>query len=425
MTPDDRYFLSAANAIANTDQREREDMALRLIAHPDVVRAKGVATWLLREVFQHTAGERMTRFADAVDEYVFHYAMRAAASDGAKAAVVRFMTPPHHWFGRDVPGSRWGADSPDFCYRMIPVSHGGSYVIHGRATCANPPTAHYALMGDNTAAPAILSLLDGLDVVSQADGSFTITIDAEPAQGRANHIQTVPGAFQVWVRDALGDWNAQSPNALRIEMTQPPPRDPASEDDLARWAAKALLDGVYYAYYISAAITTRPANVLNSPGSSAAMGGMASQYTASAHVVLEPDEAMIVTASGSGALFRNAVLTDVFMNSLDYWDRTGSLNHAQMAADEGGLFTYVIAHADPGVHNWLDTGGVRQSVFGQRWQSFPGNVAGEVPTIAGRVVKFADLDRELPAGVRRIDAGGRREQLAARRAGYDRRFADR
>jgi hypothetical protein len=44
--------------------------------------------------------------------------------------------------------------------------------------------------------------------------------------------------------------------------------------------------------------------------------------------------------------------------------------------------------------------------------------------MTARLVKFDALERELPAGVARIDAIGRHEQLTARGAGYARRFAE-
>lgn len=97
----------------------------------------------------------------------------------------------------------------------------------------------------------------------------------------------------------------------------------------------------------------------------------------------------------------------------------------QMAADADGRQTYVIAHEDPGVHNWLDTTGLRQTIWGQRWQAFPPERRGEMPLVTGKVVKFRDLDDNLPPGVARIDRGGRSAQLAARKDGFERRFADR
>jgi hypothetical protein len=134
---------------------------------------------------------------------------------------------------------------------------------------------------------------------------------------------------------------------------------------------------------------------------------------------------MIITVNDAGAGFRNVVLHEAFYISLDYWERSSSLNMAQMAADESGSFTYVVAHRDPGVHNWLDTCGLRRSIIGHRWQAFPGGVASTRPQFSSRVVRLENLEKTLPPGVRRIDAAGREAQLAARRAGFQRRFIDR
>jgi hypothetical protein len=116
------------------------------------------------------------------------------------------------------------------------------------------------------------------------------------------------------------------------------------------------------------------------------------------------------------------VLCDFFFMSLNYWSRTGSLNMNQMAADDDGCFTYVVAHQDPGVYNWLDTGGLRRTIFGHRWQVLPRNGSAEAPFLSARTVKFKELETALPRGARRIDGTGRREQIARREAGFKRRF---
>lgn len=424
MQQQDGYFLSKTNPIANTDQREMEDRAMRLMARPEIEKAAQFAKFLFRQVYEHTAGEQMKRFDEAMEEYAFHYAMRAVGRDGQYPGIARFMTPRHHWFGRDVPGSRWGMDSPDFCYRIVSIDHGSNYVIRGKTTCDPAVTSHYSLMGENNAAPTILSLLDGLDVPKDANGEFEITVGPDAADGRTNHIQTQPGTMQIWNRDAISDWNAQTPNAMRIEKLDPPSRNPLSDDELVAWLAPAITDGVYYEYYMAATLMVRPPNEIRPPASSGPFGGMASQYTTSANIVLDDDEVLIITTNSAGAMFRNSVLGDVLFNSLNYWDHTSCLNSAQMAEDETGLFTCVVAHHDPGVHNWLDTTGVRQTLWGQRWQSFPGGVAKEAPTIETKLVRLDDLEKNLPAGVRRIDAAGRKAQIEARQTGVASRYAD-
>jgi hypothetical protein len=419
----DTHFLSAENPLATVDQRELEEMALRLLERPELKRARTIVTMLWQNAMAWPARDQRARFDAMIDEYLFHFALRAANSDACYPKVLRFMAPPHRWFGRDVPGSRWAGDSPDFIYRVIPIAHGARYELRGRASCKDPPTVHYALIA-NTPAPVNLGLLDSLDIAVDDSGEFAITIDATPAEGRANHLQTRPGADHLLIRDALGDWLTQSPNALQVLRLDAPDRAPLSEEELAQRASRTALEGVYYAYYCTQSGSGTAPNELREPVSSAASGGMATQWGTKSNICLTDDQALIITANSAGALFRNAVLCDLCYLSLNHWSRSGSLNMRQMAADDDGRFTYVIAHQDPGVHNWLDTGGLQRTIFGQRWQSFPRGAIVETPTISARTVQFSELSRTLPAGVRRVDAAARREQLARREAGFKRRFVD-
>jgi hypothetical protein len=366
----------------------------------------------------------MFRFDNMIDEYIFHYTMRAANADAAYPTVARFMAAPHHWFGRDVPGSRWAGDSPDFIYRLIPIAHGGRYEILGRPTCAQPPTVNYALMSDATAAPVTQSLLDSLDMTIESNGEFVITVDAETADGRRNHLQTKPGADHLLIRDALGDWQTQSANELRVRRVDAPQRAPLTDEQMAQRAARHLLEGLYYTYYCTQSGAGQPPNEVREPLSSGAFGGMATQWGTKGNLMLEEDEALLVTANAAGARFRNVMLTDAFHLSLNHWSHTSSLNMTQMAPDADGRFTYVVAHQDPGVHNWIDTTGLRRCIFGHRWQAFPRGGASEKPTVEARLVKLRDLPHVLPPGVARLDASGRAQQLAAREAGFRLRFVD-
>lgn len=410
------------NPLATTDQREVEDRALALLRRPELERVRKVVTMLWESVAAWPSRDQADRFPNMIEEYLFHHAMRAANGDAADPKVSRFMSPPHHWFGRDVPGSRWAGDSPDFIYRTIPIAHGGRYVIEGRPSCGKPPSVNYSLMADNTAAPVTQTLLDSLDMEFGSDGSFAITVDETPADGRRNHIQTRSGADFLMVRDALGDWQNQSANALEVRRLDS--AAPLSEEAIAQRLAKIAIEGVYYTYYCTQSGAAQAPNEIRPPMSSAAFGGMATQAGTKGNLDLGENDALIVRSNAAGATFRNVVLTDAFHMSIEYWQRTSSLNMTQMAADEDGDFTFVIAHRDPGIHNWLDTGGLRRSIFGHRWQAFSRDDENEVPWMTVRQVKLDDLDKALPPGVPRIDAAGRAEQLAARKAGFASRFAE-
>lgn len=411
------------NPYATAGQRLIEDRAIALLARPELDRARTVVNMLFGAVHGWPERDQPALHAAMVEEYLFHHAFRAANGDPNHPQVARFMVPAHRWLGRDVPGSRWGGDSPDFTYRTIPVAHGGRYEIHGRKTCEVAPLHFWSLMADTTAAPQTQALLEGLDMDIAADGSFTITVDDSPAAGRRNHLQTRPGADFIMVRDAHADWIGQSANALEVKRLDPA-GDPKREEEMARHAAKIAIESIYYTYYCMQSGKGQAPNTVRQPLSSAAFGGVATQWGVKGHLDLADDEAIIVRSNHAGANFRNIVLTDAFHISIEYWKRTSSLNMLELAADEDGDFTCVIAGQDPGVHNWLDTGGMRRMLFGQRWQAFAPDAARSDPWMTTELVKLDDLAKALPGGVRRIDAAGRAAQIAVREKGFATRFRE-
>jgi hypothetical protein len=61
--------------------------------------------------------------------------------------------------------------------------------------------------------------------VRNADGSFTITVDSTPADGRPNHLQLPSDATLIAARNTLSDWNTQVPMSLSIERVGGPPNN--------------------------------------------------------------------------------------------------------------------------------------------------------------------------------------------------------
>lgn len=423
-----RHWLSEHNTVATVEQRELENLALGLLATPELQRARAIAGTLWRSVMAYPAREQMSRFEQMLDEYVFYHALRAANSDPAQPQVLWLMTPPGHWFGRDIPGSRWGGDSADFIYRMIPIGEHFRYEIRGELGSTPASSISFSLMAQG-AAPATLATLDSLDLKVDRQGHFVLTIDGEAANGRDNHLQSGPGVDHLLVRDALGDWCSETPARLSVSLTHLPGQTPGeqqalTEADMTRRAAKEVMDAFYFTYFCTQSGAGQPPNTLRAPTSSAAFGGMPTQWGTKANLLLEADEAMIVTTNVAGAAFRNFSLSDQFFRSNEYWLRTSSLNMTQMTADRDGRYTVVIAHRDPGIHNWLDTGGLRHTILGHRWQMIARDYSGEPPAISARVVKSHELEKTLPAGVCSITASERKQQLASRSEGYARRWLD-
>jgi hypothetical protein len=92
-----------------------------------------------------------------------------------------------------------------------------------------------------------------------------------------------------------------------------------------------------------------------------------------------------------------------------------------MIADTDGRYTFVIAREDPGVYNWLDTGGLHEIFALHRWQGLPSDGVA-LPQITSKVVPLKDLARALPQGVRTVTAAERAAQLERRRREFTRRF---
>ncbi len=421
----DCFFLSETNPCANVDQRDIEDVAMRLIRRPEVERARAHASLLWRSVAEYTAGPQMSRFEEMMDDYTFNYALKAANGDPTRPRVLRSYVPAANWFGREVPGSRWGGDNPDNAYRLIPIAAEGRYEVHGRRMPGGIANVTYALVA-NGATSVTLSLLEDRDLKLEADGSFVISVDDRPSGGLINHIQNKPGALFLFIRDAMGDWQKETPNALRVRRLDTGPGPAASEADMAELAAKYMVADVYLLYWFTRLNYNMPINVMREPRGSGAVGGLRSQMGSQGTIRLADDEAMIITSTSGDAAYRGIVLHDIWYRAIEYWKRQSSLNTSQMVPDADGRYTFVVAHADPGVANWLDTGGLGETFALHRWQGLPPEGSGHAaPTIRSEVIKLKDLESRLPPGVQRIGAVERRQILERRQAAYQRRFADR
>lgn len=416
------YFLSSTNPVANVDQRDLERLAMRLFERPDVRAAREKAATMWRRVADRLMpADQMALFAGHVSDYCFKCTMVAANTDSNYPRVLRVYTEGARWLGHEVPGSKWGGDNPDNAYRIIPVSADGRYEVRGQRQNGPSTYVTFQFVGNSTTS-ATLASLEQLDMDIAADGSYCLTLDGTPAEGRRNHLTIPDGALFLFIRDSLGDWETQQPDALRVRRLNSPTRDPLGEDELAATAIRNILSDIFYAYYAQRLFFNGP-QMMTPPEGAGSVGGLVTQQGSLGHFTLTEGEAVIITANTAGATYRDIVLHDLWLRSLPNRDNQMSLNNAQMVPDADGRFTYVLSLADPGVHNWLDPCGLHDVLILHRWQGFPDPHA-EAPSIEARKVRLAELDAALPSGVVRTSPEQRRQQIARRQAAYDRRFAE-
>jgi hypothetical protein len=414
----DGYFLSNSNPIATTDQRWLDAKAVELFARPDVQQAKQRAAGAFALVTDKTVSpEVWGMFPAYVESYAFRSIQLAVSSDANYPRVYRVYTPAATWLGNRVPEARWGQENPDNIYRIIPIAFGGQYVVHGKRHADPPSDVSYTLVADTNTSITV-GLLGQADIITDPDGSFAITLDERPANGRQNHIQVTPDAKYLFIRDSLGDWR-QTPNALRVERLNAPTREPLTIDELAAKAGIVMRDGVAPAYYWCRLVLNAQPGALSQPKGTGPSGGLLTQITSHGWFSLKDDQIGVVSFSAIEASYCSIVLYDIWGRSLEYRNHLTSLNGAQMARDADGNFSFIISANDPGVHNWLDTMGLHEFSVGLRWQG----ISPEVKTPPQVETRVGDASL-VPATIRKVSAEQRAAQLRDRRETHDLRYIE-
>jgi hypothetical protein len=408
------------DAVATASQHAQELAALELIEHPTVKAAyRNVAeTWLGRAKASQAMRER---FDHAFAEVMFSAAVWSSNQDKLRPKVSCITRLAHPVDGHRIPGSRWGIDNPDSVYRVIPISGDERYEIHGRVG-KNRMTENYFTLWD--AHMGTVDVLNGRTMRVDSDGGFTITVDAEPANGRPNHVRTTAEAHEFYIRDVLLDWGRDDPNHFEVQRLGGPPGTPARTLDEQAEATAAMM--AYFADFtgkLSHGVYKMAPNHFNLAWSADKVGAMRNQVYVMGRFDLAEDEAFVVDVSDGGAEYFTVPLSNIWGTTLDIVDLTGSLNKAQSAANDDGTYTYVISPVDPGVTNWIDSDGLREGILTLRMAEFGEAGPREDLGARGRVVKLDRLDAEVPH-LPRVNSAQRAAQLADRRTSYLRRLPE-
>jgi hypothetical protein len=410
----------AGDPVATESQHEQELAALELIEHPTVKAAyRSVAeTWLGRA----KASEAMRAvFEPAFAEVMFSAAVWSSNQDALRPKVSCITRLAHPVAGRTIPGSRWGIDNPDSVYRVIPISGEERYEIHGRVGEHRMTENYFTLWDANMGTVAVLN---GRTMDVESDGSFTITVDSEPANGRPNHVQSTPAAHEFYIRDVLLDWDRDDPNHLEVRrLGGAPAGRPRTLDEQADATADMMAYFANFTGKLSHGVYKMAPNHFDLAWSADKVGAMRNQVYVMGRFDLAPGEAFVVDVGDGGAEYFTVPLSNVWGTTLDIVDRTGSLNKAQSTPNDDGSYTYVISPTDPGVANWIDSDGLREGILTLRMAEFGPDGPKEDLGARGRVVALVDLDTAVPT-LRRVSTAERTTELADRRTAYLRRLPE-
>jgi len=403
--------------------------------------------------------ENLDALSQAVDEYAMGAAFQQQLLNPMTPTAVMQVAPPHTWYGQDVSGSRILYDNPDTIYRFMAVNMTSTYVITGRFTGEDPAETTFSVLtglSGNTA-----SVLNGKDLVRNPDGSFTITVSGSPTGPGPNHIQITDDTTLIAVRNTLSDWNNQDPMSLSIERVSGPPNSlfaqlggfaipvigptvtknplltalvsliPPLPDTppLLRGTVTAVIMALglqMEAKYIQVATvdpTTgerRQPNVFTNPTRNAEF--LATQMQSAGYFQLNDDQALVLTIDPGDAGYFVVPVTNDWTITDNYWDQQTSLNISQAKKNADGTYTIVVSPQDPEIWNWVSTGGLNQGTISIRFQDIDPE-ATNLPTVSSQVVSLDQLASVLPAGTAPATPQDRLDQIAARKSGFNNRFA--
>ncbi|MCB2076209.1 MAG: DUF1214 domain-containing protein [Novosphingobium sp.] len=261
------------------------------------------------------------------------------------------------------------------------------------------------------------SYLDEKDLVVDADGRFEILLAPEKPEGFAGTWHPIREDVDcVMVRLRSYDWGNEADVRMAIECLDAPLQkrrmDVAEIDAKLRgtFTLSNRLNPLFYGFQ-NRTLERVGRNVFElEPFSDT---GLANQLYWTCVFDIAGDEALIVeTDLPDVCPYWNIQVNDPYFNAVEFVYRQTSINGHTAHIDSDGKFRAVLAHSDPGVANWLDTGGFTEGTLFGRWTQ-----CDSAPLPVAKKVKLDEVAGNLPADTRMVSAEERTESLRARRIG--------
>ena len=276
------------------------------------------------------------------------------------------------------PARKLQGDNPDAIYHFAQIRGDRSYRVFGvRGEEAYISFTVHSEAVDGGFNGRVLADINDSQFTFAPDGSYEVVFSAEkPADGNANWVQLDPDARMLIVRSYfLREQSAQNDPlvAVRIgievldDVPPPPPLDDATLAARLR-AGVAFLRQTTLGQPLPSTPSLAPfmakePNRVGEPWSFRNAGvdaaGAVDIFYSMGRWDLGPDDALVMRGTIPPSRFTNVMLWNRHMQTLEYAHRRSSLNSAQIQYEPDGSYVVVVAHRDPGVPNWLDTGGHR------------------------------------------------------------------
>jgi hypothetical protein len=320
------------------------------------------------------------------------------------------------------PARKIGGDCPDAVYRDCAVDGSGRYRVSGLR--GNAAVLVFSLMrdparaaseGKSTVAASFLSA----ELAFEPDGSFELWLGGEPRSG--NWRALPEDSDRLIVRQFFGARESPESARLSIERLDAPAEPSAlAPDDVTRalGAAKGFFDFIpeFWAGEFERLCERQNYLAALAPEDQGRLQALPSGTPLWGSFRLEAGEALVIEFEPPVCDYWSLLCGGHWFESLDYRTQVCHLNMDQIEVDEDGVARAVVAHEDPGVPNWLETGGQGEGFLLLRYLG-----ADSTPEPSCRVVQVSELAAELPFRARVVPRSERAEEQLRRRRASDRR----
>ncbi len=294
-------------------------------------------------------------------------------------------------------------DNPDVNYHFCVLDHSQTYRLSGNRGEApyigftfGTDIFHWGSGGEEATGTLAQCHIDQFEIAP--DGSFEIVIGPDERSG--NWIKLEPRTQHIAVRETFTRRDRQRPAVLRMDLLGDPiPPPQAAPDDYANKLELAANFMLFVVRTCIAMWSGSAGHVNRFSGADGSAHVESQEHEVDTHCstemvymggrwLIEKGTALRVriAAPRRPFVYWGLVLVNPWSESYDYRFAQTSLNNETAQRGDDGVWELIIAAEDPGVANWLDTGGRHEGQMLLRWV-----LADRPPLPKCELVQLADL----------------------------------
>jgi len=295
---------------------------------------------------------------------------------------------------------KYAGDNPDQRYAASVIAGDRRYRITGnRGNAVLVELGVYAGNFSGGGQRRLVTSLTEQQLVFAADGSIELTLGPDVDPALPNHVRLEPDAINVLIRQYFADPHDKRARWKIERVPKAEPAAPLAADYFGgRLLGAALFVERNAKTWVDFMAERRagPQNQLSPlPDTGDLQTPQGIRYL-EGYWKLADDEALVLDFEPEPVPYWGLVLTNFWMESLEWRDRRVSLNRFQAKREaDGRKVRVIVAARDPGHPNWLDSAGHREGGISLRWARNP-----SLPEVRTRVLRRDALARLARSSLR-------------------------